>query len=511
MAVISGGNLMLSDTSPTFARSTYFPRAGLDLVNQFASYAAIYRGQIWVNVVVDKLAQNVARLPLKVYERNDDGEREEARDTPFAKLLRNPNPKMDPFFFWQWTGATFFVYGEALWIKIRDGNGTPTELWPLHPVNTKTTEDPDGSLMYAFYSGMDSTVPMMAIPARDVVHFKAYNPDTTQRGVSKLEPLRQTLLNEDAVRRATASFWTRGARPAVALTHPGRLSDPAKQRLKARFEQVASGADKTGSTVVLEEGMDAKIIGLNQEEAQYLETRKLNREEVCAAYDMPPPAVHILDHATYSNITEQMRSVYRDTMAPKLGLFESTIDMYLRPDFDPSGAQYAEFLLDEVLRGDFETRAAAMASMVGTAQRTPNELRKLDNFAPVKGGDRLYINSAYIPIDEVSSRTSPNPPAEDVPGATPAVDEMPPGVAPVPRPSPNAAVPPAPKMFDTRLAAKVAWRASRAGSLDAIDPVELTVGLNGDTVMVRSLLEESKAAGDDVSTFCALLWALAGR
>jgi hypothetical protein len=239
----------------------------------------------------------------------------------------------------------------------------------------------------------------------------------------------------------------------VALTHPGHLSNEAKTRLKARFEQVAAGADKTGTTVVLEEGMDAKIIGLNQEEAQYESTRKLNREEVCAAYDLPPPAVHILDHATYSNITEQMRSIYRDTMAPKLSLFESTMDLQLRPDFDPDGRQYAEFLLDEVLRGDFEQRAEAMASMVSTAQRTPNELRKLDNYPPVEGGDRLYINSTFIPIDEVSSRTSPNPPAEDIPGATPATDEMPAGAAPVPRPSPNSPPAPAPVQRDLDLVA----------------------------------------------------------
>ena len=444
MALISGGNLMLSDTSPTFARSTYFPQGGLSLFGQFSTYAAIYRKQVWVNIVVDKLAQNIARLPLKVYERDDENGRSEIRDSPFAQLIRNPNPKMDPFFFMQWTASTFFVYGEALWVKVRDGDGQPSELWPLHPANMKTSEDPDGGLLYEFYSGMDSTVPVMAIPSADIVHFKTYNPDTTQRGVSKLEPLRQTLFNEDAARRATASFWTRGARPAAALTYPGKLSDDAKKRLKARFEQVASGADATGSTVVLEEGMDAKIIGLNQEEAQYIQTRKLNREEVCAAYDIPPPAVHILDHATYSNITEQLRSVYRDTMAAKLGLFESTIDMSLRPDFDPKGVQYAEFLLDEVMRGDFETRAAAKVSLVSSAQMTPNEGRKLDNLPPMEGGDRLYINSAFIPIDEVSSRTSPNPPAEDVPGATPAVDEMPAGVAPVPRPSPNAAPPPAP-------------------------------------------------------------------
>jgi phage portal protein BeeE len=78
---------------------------------------------------------------------------------------------------------------------------------------------------------------------------------------------------------------------------------------------------------------------------------------VCAVYDVPPPVVHILDRATFSNITEQMRSMYRDTMAPRLGLYESVLDSQLRPDFDPRGDLYAEFLMDEVLRGSFEQRA----------------------------------------------------------------------------------------------------------------------------------------------------------
>jgi phage portal protein BeeE len=196
------------------------------------------------------------------------------------------------------------------------------------------------------------------------------------RGLSRLEPLRATLLNEDAARRATTSFWNRGARPGTALTHPGQLSAPAQARLKAQYDSIAAGADNTGATVVLEEGMQPAKLSLTAEEAQYIETRKLNREEVCAAYDVPPPVVHILDRATFSNITEQMRSMYRDTMAPRLGLYESVLDTQLRPDFDPQGGLYAEFLMDEVLRGDFEQRAAAYEIMTRIGGMTPAEVRK---------------------------------------------------------------------------------------------------------------------------------------
>ena len=495
MAIQSGGELVLADTSPSFARSTYWAPSGVGLIQKFASYAAIYRGQLWVYVTANKLGLGTARLPFKVYARTDDG-RDEARDTPFAKLMRRPNPKHDPFFFWLWTASTREVYGEALWLKVRDGAGAVRELWPLHPVNV-FTRDEDGELVYYFY-GNSSTEPQFSIPARDVVHFKAYNPDTTQRGMSAIEPLRQTLLNEDAARRATASFWQQGARPAVVLMHPNVLTDKAKARLKASWNAVAAGADNTGNTAILEEGMTADRLSLTAEEAQYIDTRKLNREEVCAAYDVPPPVVHILDRATFSNITEQMRSMYRDTMAPRLGLYESTIDQQLRPEFVKDDSLYGEFLLDEVLRGDFETRATAKQAAIGSAQLTPNEGRRMDNLPPVEGGDRLYINSTFIPIDEVSSHTTPNVPAEDVSaGVTPTAGE-------------TAGPAKPPKAFDRWVAAKIADRAARAATLDDVDLKALTAGLNGAGDAAVALLDQSKAAGDDVPTFCALVWTLAG-
>lgn len=494
--IVSGGEIVLADTSPTFARTTYWTPGGVGLTQQFASYAAIYRKQMWVFVVANKLALATARLPLKVYERTPGG-RTEARDSLFAKLLRRPNPKHDPFFFWQWTATTKEVYGEALWVKIRGRDGIPIELWPLHPANV-FTRNVDGELTYLFYGGV-STVPQFAIPASDIVHFKTYNPDTTVRGMSPIEPLRQTLVNEDAARRATSSFWLRGARPGTALVHPNALSPKAAERLKANWEAIAGGADKTGATVVLEEGMTPQRMDLTAEEAQYIETRKLNREEVCAAYDMPPPAVGILDHATFSNIVEQLRSIYRDTMPTRLGMYESTIDLQLRPDFARDDRFYAEFLLDEVLRGAFETRAVAIQAAVNSAQLTPNEGRALDNRPALEGGDRLYINSTMIPIDEVSAHVSPA-----LPALLPATTQ----------PDAETALASATAAGGTRLhrkaAQKVAARAAMFDDLDDLDPDALTAGLNGSAGTVLALLDQSKAAGDDVPKFCALVWALAG-
>jgi HK97 family phage portal protein len=305
-----------------------------------SAYAGIYSRQLWVYVVVGKRAKATARLPLPVYEKRGQ-DRQRNDDHPMARLLRNPNPGMSGFDLWRWTSATFDIYGDTAWLKKRRG-GQVVALYPLHPTSLSQDEG-----RWNFDNGK---LRLDDIPESDIVRFVDFHPDSLTRGLSPLEPLRSTLENEWSARTATSSFWQRGARPGTALVHKGNISQPAADRLKAQWDSLSAGAGNTGTTVVLEEGMEPKTLTLTAEEAQYIETRKLNREEVCAAYDIPPPVVHILDHATFSNITEQMRSMYRDTMAPHLGGFESALEVNLRQAEWPDDEVYAEFLMDEVLR-----------------------------------------------------------------------------------------------------------------------------------------------------------------
>lgn len=402
MYLQSGGTLVRKglELTGSWSGENLFGASVID-ERRWSDYAQIYRTQLWVSVLVNKLSKAQARLPLPVYQRDESNGRVGVREHPYAKLLRQPSTRHDAFAFYQWTTSTLEIFGSMAWGKIRDGGGRPIELVLLHPAGLSRKQI-DGETFWTFRNGR---ILIERIPDADIVYFHAYNPDDPSRGLSPLEPLRATLENEDAARRSTSSFWRNGARPGVALAHPGQLSQGAQDRLKLQWNNVAGGADRTGSTVVLEEGMKPEILSITNEEAQYIETRKLNREEVCAAYDVPPPVVHILDHATFSNITEQMRSMYRDTMAPRLGAFESVLESELRasvregasaPDFGDD--VYAEYLLDEVLRGDFEVRTTAIQSAIASGQMTPNEGRRIENRAPLLGGDQLFVNSAMIPL-----------------------------------------------------------------------------------------------------------------
>lgn len=354
------------------------------------SYAEMFRRHPAVFTVVDKRGDLVARLPLKVYRPADAG-RELVRGSAYARLLSNPNPAMSAFEFKKRVSVHRDLYGEAIIVKVRDAAGVPVELWPVDPFAVEL-EWSAGALEYVVV-GVDEAV---RVAASDVVHWRRVDPENPWRGLSPLEPLRATLDNTEQARTAMASFWARGARPGVALVHPGTLSDQAAGRLKAQFDSIAAGAGKRGVTVVLEEGMRPEVLSLSAEEAQYLAGRKYDDREVFAAYQMPPTAVGDLEYATYSNVTENLRSVYRDTITPVVQSLESAFAHQLAPDF--GGDEYAEFLLDEVLRGDFEQRAAAYQQAINAGWMTPAEVRALENLPFEPGSDKLVINSTMRPV-----------------------------------------------------------------------------------------------------------------
>jgi len=397
----------LGEVTPTLSNGFYYAQQGLGLLNRFATYAALYRVQPSIATLIDKVANSAARLTVKAWDVTPTTGKVQDASSPLAKLLANPSTEMSPFNFWRWTFSTYEVYGEAFWYKQRNDQGKVINLLPMHPSRVAVRRDENGDVEYIFTLGVASAGILKA-PATDVVAFLRYNPENLMRGLSRLEPLRTTLMNEDAARRANASWWNKGARPSVVLQHPGELSQAAMDRIKQSFDARQAGADNMGGSAVLQEGMTAQIVQLNAEEMQYIESRKLNLQEACMVYDVPPPVVHILDHATFSNITEQMRSMYRDTMSPRLEDVESVIDYALTPEFFNRGEREVEFDMSEVLRGDFEGRATAVIGLRNAGLATGNQGLEIMGFPRSEDPemDKYYANSALLPLGAPVERVS---------------------------------------------------------------------------------------------------------
>ena len=415
----------LAEIAPQISTSFYYPDAlGLQLEREFALYGEIYAKQPWVRTVIDKRASAVARLPVNVWDIDGETKKLDVRSR-YAAIMANPCEYLDNFSFWTWVQTTIDIYGETYLAMVKDDAGMPISFMPMHPSRVAVIRDPkDNSYSYTFQAGSGLGTALVRFPQEDVVPFRLFNPRRIERGLSRMESLKSTIFAEDSSRNATAAMWTNAGRPNIILTSEKALGQPGRERLAAAFKQAHGGSSNTGKALVLEDGVTAASFQLTAIEMQFIESRHLNREEVCGVYDIAPPIVQILDKATFSNISAQMRAFYRDTMAVPVGFVESVLDKYVGSYW--SRKNRVRFAVDDVIRGDWETRSQSGQAAVNSGGMTPNEYRELMGLNRISDpkADELYANSAMQPLGSPPGGSVAKAESPALPGSTPvaAVD-----------------------------------------------------------------------------------------
>ncbi|MFF9894966.1 phage portal protein [Streptomyces longispororuber] len=347
-------------------------------------YATIWRTQPQVRTVVGFLARNIAQLGIHTYRRVSDTDRERLTDHPLARLLSAPLPRLTSYRLVERLVSDVATYDNAYLIKLRL-NG---EL-RLLPVPPSLIRPYGGNWIAPEYY---ETAGGRDFPVEDVVHIHGYQPETLTHGCSPMEALRDLLLEERESAKQRAAMWKSGARMTGVITRPPDAEWNAEERRRFRemWRTFAQGGGAEGGTAILEDGMQYMPVSMSPQQAQYVEARKLTREEVAAAFFIPPPLVGILDHATFSNIREQHQHLYQDTLGPWLVMLEQEIAAQILPDLpgDNSGV-YAEFNIGAKLRGSFEEQAAAASTATGGPWMTRNEIRARNNLPALPGGDEL--------------------------------------------------------------------------------------------------------------------------
>ncbi|WGH20039.1 portal protein [Gordonia phage Tarzan] len=393
-------------------------------------YYEIWRKHRAVRTTISFLARNIAQLGIHTFNRGDtEDERQRLRDHPVALLLEQPNPATTPYRLKDSLVHDLGIFDRSFWLKIKapdrpGGLGLvripPTMVTPIG----ENWITPD-SFEIAGSKGKRT------VNADEVVYFRGYNGKPGEDfGTSPIESLRQDLAEDYHASVGREQIWRNGTRMNGYITRPKdapKWTDPARQQFAAGWQSQYTGVNgaKAGGTPVLEEGMQFVPASMSAKDLQYIETRKLTREEVAAAYHVPPPMVGILDHATFSNIQEQHRMLYQDTLGPWLRMIVEEIELQLVPDVDPTARIYVEFNLREKLTGSFEQRTASIQSAVGGPWMTVNEARALDNRPPIDGGDDLIRplnvtqNGDQDPIEaepgnDTTEETAPPNPADDV-------------------------------------------------------------------------------------------------
>lgn len=382
--------------------------------NQYRDYAALWRAQPELRTVVDFLARNIAQLGLHTFRRVTDVDRVRLTDHPLAALLGKPNPSTTPYRMIDALVHDVCIFDNGFWLKVRDDDGATLALRRVRPGRIQPVGDdwlePEG---YEIVGSRGR----LTVGANDVVHFRGYNPNDDRLGTPPVESLRQILTEEWAANVYREQLWRNGARLSGYISRP--LDAPewgpkGRERFRSEWQAGFSGDSNTaGETALLEDGMTFVPAGVTPRDSQYIESRKLTREEVARTYHVPLPMVGILDHATFTNIKELHKNLYQDCLGPWLENFQQEIELQLLPDLPDATNVYVEFNIAAKLTGSFEEQAVQLQGAVGGPYMARNEARARLNLPMIEGADELIT-----PLNVTVGATPPEPVAALPPAGT---------------------------------------------------------------------------------------------
>jgi len=368
-------------------------RTSLSVTSDYvADYAKIWESHGSVQTVINFLGRNIASLGVHLFERRGDSDRSRVTDHPVARLLSRPHPRVTRYTYFDALVRDVAIFERHLSVKVKLKDGTPGGLIRIAPTMFKPL---GGDWMFPEAFEVRGHRGKKIIPAADTFHILGYSPRGDIGGVSPIESLRSVLAEEYEAARQRAQAFRNGARVNGYLERPEKAPDwspQARERFRAgwRSQYGSTGSDAYG-TPILEDGMKFVPATQTSRDLQYIESRKLTREEVASAYFIPPPMIGLLDNATFSNIKEQHKHLYQDTLGPWLQRIQQELMLQLFPEFPDTDNLYLEFNLEEKMRGSFEDQAAQLQTATGGPYLTRNEARAILNRPRIEGGDDLII------------------------------------------------------------------------------------------------------------------------
>lgn len=354
---------------------------------------------------VEVLASGLAQVPCILYKANGK-EKERATDEPLYTLLHDaPNQWQTAFEFWELMQVSAVTRGNAYALKTVVA-GEVRELLPLSPDRVHVRQDASWNVWY------DVSMPdgsLLTLNPDQIFHIPGlgFNGVT---GLSVVQYHRETFGMATQLAKHGARLFKNGANIGGILEHPNKLTDEAAKRLRESFDERYAGAGNAHKTLLLEEGMKYAKTGMTAEEAQYLETRKFTRGEICSIFRVPPHMIGDLDRSTNNNIEQQSLEFVMYTMAPWYKRFEQRITKSLIPK-KRRGELSAKFLVNALLRGDMAARSNLYRSGILSGWLTRNEAREFEDMNPIDGLDEPLspMNMALGSDPQGGAATSDNP------------------------------------------------------------------------------------------------------
>ena len=340
------------------------------------------------------ISETVASLPLHVYEYTDSG-KERVFTHPLYRLLHDiPNPEMNSFVMREVMMSHLLLWGNSYSQIIRNGKGEVTALYPLMPEKMRIDRGADGRIYYTYNSDKQGT---FVFRKDEVFHVVGLGFDGLV-GYSPIAMAKNAIGLSIAAEEYGSSFFSNSGTPSGVLEHPGVLKEPEKVR--DAWNDAYGGSSNAHKVAVLEEGMKFSPISINPHEAQFLETRKFQVNEICRIFRVPPHMIADLEKSSFNNIEQQSLDFVTNTIRPWLVRIEQSIFQQLLTE-EEQQKYFVKFNVDGLLRGDFKSRMSGYAVGRQNGWYSANDIRELEDMNKIpaeEGGDRYLCNGNMVDI-----------------------------------------------------------------------------------------------------------------
>ena len=394
-----------------FRPNIYMVYNGPDAPEQVLNYSArqLYQTQANIRAVVDFLSNSIAQLPLEVYTRDAETDRNRDRTSAAALTLWRPNSDQTEYEFIRALAIEYFVFGAVyVWVLPDDSpSGFQLRIVPTDWIigtDFRNAYAPDSIRLCTKNGGT-----AVDVPRSEFIQFRTYSAGNPGGYLSPISALRQTLEEQIQAGKFRKELWASSGRLNAQIIRPKDVQpfdDETRKRFIDTFRSSwGAGGSKAGSIPLMEDGMEIKPFQTSFKEQQWQESVTLSREDVAAAYGVNPSLIWHTGTQTYASAKDNARALYSDCLGPVLQMLQQRINSFLLPRLGATPETYVEFDLTEKLKGSFEERAQILQASVGGPWLTRDEARADNNLPPLPNGQGAEI---ITPLNvELGGQASP--------------------------------------------------------------------------------------------------------
>lgn len=359
---------------------------------------------------VNLISTTCAGLPIGAYRKGEDAAPVEVTSGAAAQLLADPHPDMTPLEVWELVYGSLALWGNGYLRKLSDQLGTVRELWWIPPNTIQPSRSKiDASKTYEV-DGESRT-----LTDREILHIPGWGYDGIQ-GMSPIRAAREGLGLAMAAEEFGARLFGSGSLSAGLLTTEQKIDKDQAIRLKELWREGGTGLDSAHDIRVMGSGAKFQQLTIPPEDAQFLQTRNFSVDEIARIFGIPPHLLMQVDKTTSwgTGIESQNIALITYTLSGYLKRVEQRLTKALKPQ-----PLYVKYNLNGLLRGDSASRGQFYQLMWGIGALSTNDIRQLEEQAPVEGGDVRYRPLNY---GVLGSQTPTEPETPKEPGTAPATE-----------------------------------------------------------------------------------------